>query len=281
MMHALPGGLASFVSCCLLLTLLAFAGQSATAQDGPQLEHEPLFEAHTFSGEAGETLPYRLMKPLAEGDDADQKYPLLVFLHGFGERGDDNLRQLYYLEPLGKEELRKRHPAFVLAPQCPAENDDAGRPITWTARLNPGETPAADAKPTAPMGQVIALLDKLCEELPIDRTRIYVSGLSMGGYGTWDLAARLREQVAAVAPICGGGDPGTAEKLAGLPIWAFHGGADGVVPPERSREMVAAVRAAGGTAMLTEYPGVGHDSWKPALRERLLWDWMFAQRRQP
>jgi predicted peptidase len=108
---------------------------------------------------------------------------------------------------------------------------------------------------------------------------VYLTGISMGGYGSWDLAARMPEWFAAVIPICGGGDETTAPKLKGLPIWCFHGAADKAVPVERSRTMVEAVKAAGGTVQYTEYEGVGHDSWSPAYRDPATLDWLFRQRR--
>jgi predicted peptidase len=112
----------------------------------------------------------------------------------------------------------------------------------------------------------------------VDPARIYLTGLSMGGYGTWDLAARQPERFAAILPICGGGDEATAPRLAKLPIWCFHGDADTVVPVERSRTMIAAVRAAGGSPKYSELPGVGHDSWTPAYRDPAVLDWLFAKR---
>ena len=114
---------------------------------------------------------------------------------------------------------------------------------------------------------------------PIDPGRIYLTGLSMGGYGAWELAARIPERFAAVAPICGGGDEAQAAKLVGLPIWCFHGADDKVVPVERSRSMVAAIKAAGGEPKFSELPGVGHDSWTPAYRDGALLGWLFQQRR--
>jgi predicted peptidase len=112
----------------------------------------------------------------------------------------------------------------------------------------------------------------------VDPARIYLTGLSMGGYGTWDLAARQPERFAAILPICGGGDEATTARLAKLPIWCFHGDADTVVPVERSRTMIAAVRAASGSPKYSELPGVGHDSWTPAYRDPAVLDWLFTQK---
>jgi predicted peptidase len=107
---------------------------------------------------------------------------------------------------------------------------------------------------------------------------VYVMGLSMGGFGTWDLVTRYPKRFAAAVPICGGGDPGRVESLGDLPLWVFHGADDEVVAPIYSRRMVEAIRAAGGDPRYTEYPGVGHNSWDPAFAEPELFPWLFAQR---
>src|SRR5207237_1227270 len=116
-------------------------------------------------------------------------------------------------------------------------------------------------------------------EFRIDRKRIYLTGLSMGGYGTWVLLARKPELFAAGVPICGGGHVEGAKKLAKIPIWAFHGDKDGAVPPERSREMIEAIEKAGGKPKYTEYGGVGHDSWTRTYRDPKMHEWLFAQKK--
>jgi len=123
------------------------------------------------------------------------------------------------------------------------------------------------------------LIEALCKEYPIDKGRIYLTGLSMGGYGTWDLISRRPELFAAAIPVCGGGDPAQAEKLAKLPIWAFHGDADPLVPVERPRDMIAAIKKAGGEPKYTEYKGVGHDAWTPTYRDSKVLDWLFEQKK--
>lgn len=228
----------------------------------------------------GFKLPYRLLSPdVAEGE----RRPLLLFLHGFGERGEENQRQLIHGgRTFAAPEFSGRHRAFVVAPQCPAgvePGTDEQR--VWTHRLERGGSPelSADRPPTAQLAAAKALVDHLLATKPIDADRVYVCGLSMGGYATWELAMRHPDFWAAAAPICGAGDPAKAELLGSLPIWAFHGEADGVIPAERSREMVAAITAAGGRPIYSEYPGVGHDSWTPTFEARHVWDWLFAQRR--
>ena len=124
-----------------------------------------------------------------------------------------------------------------------------------------------------------AMVDAMQKEFSIDADRIYVTGLSMGGFGTWDVIQRHPERFAAAVPICGGGDPAHAEQIAQVPIWAYHGDNDAVVKVERSRDMIAAIKDSGGTPRYTELPGVGHDSWTAAYTSPDLYAWMFAQTR--
>ncbi|MEO0529355.1 MAG: prolyl oligopeptidase family serine peptidase [Planctomycetota bacterium] len=240
-----------------------------------------VFNYDTFEDE-GFKLPYRLASP--DGASEDDKRPLLLFLHGFGERGSENQRQLIHGGALfASEAFRNRHRAYVVAPQCPDENiEGTDEPVVWSTRLRPTSEPAPlalDQDPVPPMRAAKRLVDHLIATLPIDPDRVYVSGLSMGGYGTWELAARHPDFFAAAAPICGGGNPAWGERLTGMPLWAFHGDADTAVPVERSREMIAAIQAAGGTPVYTEYPGEGHGSWNPTFASQQVWDWLFAQRR--
>jgi predicted esterase len=146
----------------------------------------------------------------------------------------------------------------------------------WAAKT-PHTLPA---QPSHPMRLTLGLLGELQKQYAIDPSRIYVTGLSMGGYGTWDIIARRPDLFAAAIPVCGGGDPLTAPAIARLPLWAFHGGNDGVVPTVRTRLMIEALTAAGATPRYTEYPGVGHDSWNRAYAEPDLVAWLFAQRRK-
>lgn len=266
----------------IALCLLMSAAHAEEPHD-PRIAPEVLeaFEAGTFDDD-GFVLPYRLMAPVPS--DPAEKRPLLVFLHGFGERGDDNQRQLIHGgSSFAAQEFRDRYRAFVLAPQCPAGNlPDSEAPVVWSQRLWPTkETPAESvfAPPTKPMHAVRALVDQMIEQGSVDPSRLYITGLSMGGYGTWEMAAREPDFWAAAAPICGGGNPAWGERLQALPLWCFHGDADGAVPVDRSREMIAAITAAGGQPIYTEYPGVDHNSWTRTFENRLVWDWMFAQHR--
>ena len=238
---------------------------------------DKLYEARTVRvAPAKDAAPidfaYRLLKPAAIAPGT--RYPLVIFLHGAGERGNDNLNQLTYFPTwIAESSARKAHPCFVLAPQC--RDDQKWVDVDWSALESTPQSPT----PTGDMLAVIAAIEETIKREPIDPTRISLTGLSMGGYGSWDLAARMPERFAAVLPICGGGDEATAAKIKDLPIWCFHGDADTAVRVERSRTMIEALRAAGGTPKYSELAGVGHDSWTPAYRDPAALTWLFAQKK--
>ena len=194
-------------------------------------------------------LPHLLYKP----QDLPEPAPLILFLHGRGERGAD--LGLLKRHGLPKRLTAQPLPCLVLSPQCPGDS--------WW----PYELDALDA-----------LLDDALVRYEVDERRVYLTGLSMGGYGAWHWAVRRPESFAALAPVCGGGDPARACALKSMPVWAFHGAEDMVVPLEKSEEMVAAVNACGGNARLTVYPGVGHDSWTRTFENPELYDWLFEQK---
>lgn len=213
---------------------------------------------------------YRLLTPPAI--EPGRKYPLVLFLHGAGERGSDNILQLKYLPAwLAEPALRRKHPCFVIAAQC--RMDERWVDVSWADKTS---MPQA-AEPTTDLQAAAAMIDDVMKTASVDPARVYLTGLSMGGYGTWDLATRMPERFAAVLPICGGGDERMAARIAKLPIWAAHGDADKAVPVERSRSMVAAVKAAGGSPKYTEMAGVGHDAWTPTYRDAAVLDWLFSQ----
>ncbi len=195
---------------------------------------------------------------LPEGYDdpanAERRWPLILFLHGSGERGFAENP----IPPHGPAVAARQGmslPFVIISPQC--------EPGTWWGPM-----------------RVNDLLDELLAEHRIDEDRVYLTGLSMGGHGSWYTAQAFPERFAAVAPICGGGDPDEAARLTGLPIWVFHGGADGVVPVARSEAMVDGIRAAGGEHVaLTVYPGVGHNSWTVTYNNPQLYSWLLENRR--
>lgn len=245
---------------------LAIAACAVGVLPGDEVIEKFSEQTYKFSGGMydKETFRYRLLAP--EKLEAGQKYPLILFLHGAGERGDDNIKQLTYLpEWMASPENRKKYPCFLIAPQC--------RPGRWWVARGEDKMGVSEQ-----MQVVEEILQEVEEKYPIDLTRVYLTGLSMGGFGCWNLAARHPDWFAAVVPICGGGDPADADKLAKLPIWAFHGADDKVVPPKLSQQMVEAVRSAGGKPKYTEFEGVGHDSWTPAYKEAGVLPWLFEQR---
>jgi predicted peptidase len=249
---------------------LYFAVALAMTFDALSADHLDRFEARTFRDE-GLTLPYRLLKPADY--DRSKKYPLVVFLHGAGERGDDNAKQLKHgMGDFAADAAMKKHPAFVMAPQCPSGQKWVD--VDWSA---PSHT--LPEKPSPALAATLNAIAALQNEFAIDPQRIYITGLSMGGYGVWDALARRPELFAAAIPICGGGDPAMAKQIMSVPLWAFHGAEDKSVPVHRSREMIEAIKATGGHPKYTEYPGVGHDSWTQTYSNPELHTWLFAQRK--
>lgn len=193
---------------------------------------------------------YLLYKPNQEVEEDKVKLPLLVFLHGRGERGN-NLNQVKKHGPAKIVET-KDLPFIIASPQCPRTD------LWWKPKI------------------VAGLVDELIETHPIDPTRVYLTGLSQGGFGTWATASEYPEKFAAVAPICGGGKKEWATKYGALPIWNFHGRDDKIVPVRLSRIMVEAIKKAGGKIKHTEYPGVGHDSWTKTYRNPKLYEWFLS-----
>jgi predicted peptidase len=249
---------------------IIMATNTATAQDGLNLEE--LFEAKEFISEEGDTLLYRMMLPdeMVEGES----YPLVLFLHGAGERGNDNTAQLEWgVHAFANSEFREWNPAIVIAPQVP-EGSYWGNQ-NWredgTGLMN---------EPSTPLELAHQLVLQTAENYPVDKNRLYITGLSMGGFGTWDMITRYPDLFAAAIPICGGGDPTKAHLLVDLPIWNFHGSKDAVVPPELSRDMIEAIRIAGGSPGYTEYPDTDHFSWIPAYADAHVLEWLFNQRKE-
>jgi predicted peptidase len=250
---------------------LAILGWLASVSFAVAADPKTVFEARTYESPNGGQLKYRLMMP--ENYDSKQKYPLVLFLHGAGERGDDNTVQLVHgMKDFASDENRAKYPCFVLAPQCP--NGKKWAEVDWGADTH--KTPAEASDPMRLTLEVIAGLEK---QFSIDPKRLYVTGLSMGGYGTWDLISRKPNMFAAAIPICGGGDETEAAKISKIPIWVFHGDKDGAVKVERSRRMVKAIEAEGGKPKYTEYAGVGHDSWSRTYADPNVFEWLFSQKR--
>ncbi len=237
-----------------------------------------LFERQLFL-QGNDTLPCRILSPLHFS--AEKKYPLIVFLHGSGERGNDNETQLKWGSTLFLDSSnRERFPAIVVFPQCPSDS-------SWSVRIRNRSADSSDtyrfpmnAPPTRPLQLVMSFIDTLIQSGVVDPRRIYIGGLSMGGFGTFELLWRRPALFAAAIPICGGGNPASA-KLYGkhFSLWVFHGADDDVVPVAGSRNMVNALKEAGAKVKYTEYPGVKHDSWVRAFAEPELLPWLFTQKR--
>lgn len=235
-------------------------------------DHRDRFEARTFVDAAGKKLNYRLLKP--KGYDPNKSYPLVLFLHGAGERGSDNKVQLVHgMNEFAADEIMEKYPAFVIAPQCPEGKQWVDVPWSADSHLMPKE-------PAEPLKQSLDLIAALQKEFSIDKSRLYVTGLSMGGFGAWDAIQRRPELFAAAVPVCGGGDSTLAEVIKGVPVWAFHGAEDGAVKPLRSRDMIAALKKAGGSPKYTEYEKVGHNSWEKAYADAKMFEWLFAQHKK-
>jgi predicted peptidase len=230
------------------ISTLALFAVRALAADPAQPQQEKHFEAPiTVTAK----INYLLFLPQGY-DKSKERWPLILFLHGAGESGT-NLAKVKVHGPPKIVDSKPDFPFIVVSPQSPG--------FGW----NPDT--------------LNALLNNVVSNYRVDRHRIYLTGLSMGGFGTWALAAAHPEKFAAIAPICGGGEPADAGKLAGLPIWVFHGVKDQVVPIQRSRDMVEAVKAAGGNVKFTEYPEAGHDSWTATYNNPELYDWFLAHKR--
>lgn len=226
---------------------------------------EDVIEARVFKSKTGDTMPYRILKPA--NYNPREKYPLVLCLHGAGGRGNDNKsRGTEAFKVLSSPDVQKEHPSFLVTPQCPKDANWGSRPTNSTVRY---------------IDFVLEVLDKVQKEFSIDPSRLYVTGQSMGGYGTWITITTKPNLFAAAVPICGGGNPSAAKAIAHMPIWVFHGGKDTVVPTQKSRDMVAALKKEDSTVIYTEYPGVGHGSWVPAWKEKDIIPWLFKQHNKP
>ena len=232
---------------------------------------QELTTPEVFKTPAGETLNYRLYLP--KNVPSDRKLPLVLFLHGAGERGSNNVSQLVHgIMPLIRYGMATNDPAILLVPQCPAQMQWVNVPWNAPAHTMPKQ-------PSLPMKLALALVRDKMSTLQVDPARVYVTGISMGGYGTWDAIQREPHLFAAAMPICGGGDTAGAPALKNIPIWAFHGDKDGAVPVSRTRDMAQALKACGGQIQYREYPGAGHDVWTRTYGDNAVLAWFFTQRR--
>ncbi len=229
----------------LMICLTPLLTKAADDQAGQQ--------AKVFEKQVTVKLNYLLFLPEGYSSDSDKKWPVMLFLHGAGERGSD-VNKVKVHGPPKIVQNRKDFPFIVVSPQCPS--DSWWRPF-----------------------ELIALLDEIQSQYKVDPDRVYLTGLSMGGFGTWDLATQYPQRFAAIAPICGGGNPVLARRIKDIPAWVFHGDADRVVPVARSDEMVEALKKAGADVKYTRYEGIDHDSWTKTYANEELYQWMLSHKR--
>lgn len=236
-----------------------------------------LYEKHWFV-QNGDTLPYRILFP--ENYDPAKKYPMVLFLHGRGESGNDNEKQLTHGATLFvRDSIRKKYPAIVVFPQCSADSYWSNVQTVSTGDKNAKRTFyfVEGGEPSGAMKLALGLLDNLFGRYRIREKQVYVMGLSMGGMGTFEMAGRRPGIFAAAIPICGGAHPNTAIKLNKTAWWIFHGAKDNVVLPEYSEKMVSALKKVKAYVKFTLYPEANHNSWDPAFAEPGLLSWLFAQ----
>ena len=242
------------------------------------------FEKRAYTNKQGQTLPYQILYPKNYDQPTAKKgqnYPLVIVLHGSGERGTDNDKQLTHGgKPFLADSNQTNYPAFVVFPQCP--DNMAWSTLRYSRATMPIQLEAGYADTlTWTLWACYDLIAQLQKDERIDKNRIYITGLSMGGFGTFEAIAKRPKLFAAAAPICSGGDTTYCEKYARqVPLWVFHGAVDAVVPPELSRQMVAKLTALGANVTYTEYPGVNHNSWDNAFAEPQFMAWLFAQNKK-
>ena len=231
------------------------------------------FKALTFESKQTDLkMPYRLFTP--KGYEPSQPYALILYLHGAGDRGTDNKKQFSQLTMwMARTKHQIETPAFILAPQCPPKPLWVDTP--WkSGSYSVEQTPLSD-----PMKVALEILDAVQAEYNIDPDRILVTGVSMGGFGVWDLVTRYPERFAAVMPVCGAGDPSKAKHISQVPAWIFHGEKDRVVPTRGAREIVKALQEAGATPRYVEYKDQAHGVWNDAYKDEQAMAWFFSQAR--
>ncbi|MBU2904118.1 prolyl oligopeptidase family serine peptidase [Arenibacter algicola] len=259
----------------IIATGIFSLGLTRSVSQTKETKMAELFNGRTHVNMQKDTLQYRLLMPLDY--DPNKQYPLVVCLSGGAGRGTDNIQQIAgskAAQVLSTLENRKKYPAFIFVPQCPPGAD-------WGRSLGKMEREGLIARGRYNQPNVESLVFEtiaaLEEEFNIHTTRRYITGQSMGGFGTWHYILTHPQMFTAAIPICGGANPDLAKKITDLPLWVFHGDNDKTVPVDFSRRMVAAIKKAGGNPKYTEFPGVGHGSWHEAFDTPELLDWFFAQ----
>ncbi len=244
------------------------SGQSRARPDGTNIVNG--FRVFIHESGTNGTLPCRLFIP--ENIREGEKYPLIVYFHGSGSAGNDNLAQLNYAKVYADREIQSKYPCFIVAPQIPENHRWVDTDCGKTEHIQPAIT--------REMKMTLEIIDRIVAEYPIDNARIYVNGQSLGGYAVFDIICRRPDMFAAAVPLCGGGDVTRAASIKDIPIWAFHGALDTSVPVINSRNMIAAIKKAGGSPRYTEWENVKHDAWNHAYKEPGLTEWIFGQKRK-
>lgn len=232
------------------------------------------FKKEIFESADGKKLLCRTLYP--KKIETKKKYPLVLFLHGAGERGNNNKAQLVHgMDDFASDKIMAGYPAFVIAPQCPRNKKWVE--VDWSASRH--DIPA---RPSQSMKLTMEMLDKFIAHHPVDKNRIYITGLSMGGFGTWDAITRKPNLFAAAVPICGGGDSRAeiVKKIKHIPVWVIHGDKDRAVPPKRSKDMVAALKKLGAQPKFNLRRNTGHDSWTATYSDPEFYRWLFDQRKK-
>lgn len=250
-----------------------------TAIVGIKAQDTTLYQRGEYVFAEGKILPYRILYPA--NYDRSKKYPLILVLHGAGERGKDNIKQLVHGSKLfTADSNRKNFPAIVVFPQCPEESFWASVKVDRTTQPHKIDFDYT-AEPNWPLVAANELVKKLLNEEAVSKKRVYVTGLSMGGMGTFESVYRYPKLYAAALPICGGGDTLHYNKrVAKTAFWVFHGAADAVVNVKLSQQMNDKLKVLGAEVKYSEYPGVNHNSWDNAFAEPDYLGWMFTQKRK-
>ena len=230
------------------------------------------YEARSYENKDGEKLNYRLHLPENLLDNQDvTSYPLILFFHGSGGRGSDNLLPvLGSPKDIVKITEKFQIPLIIVVPQCPLK-------LQWSDIPANADLNIMKENPTLPMKLTIELLEEIITEYPVDLDRIYTAGFSMGAYAVWEILQRFPDKFAAGIPVSGGGDEDLTGLIKDIPIWAFHGEDDTVVSPERSRSMINALIKSGGDPLYTEYENTGHNSWSRTFSNEKVILWLLDQ----
>ncbi|RCH55526.1 phospholipase [Mucilaginibacter hurinus] len=258
---------------CLLVLIAIFSSSAIHAQD------RTLYTEGRYASK-NDTLPYRVLFPVQF--NPKQKYPVVFVLHGRGECGNDNKKQLTHGADLFlNTEVRQNYQAIVIFPQCPTDSFWSNVKIeTDSVTGNRKFLFQTDGEPTKAMKALLGLTNEWMKKPYVNKKQVYVGGLSMGGMGTFELIGRKPKMFAAAFPICGGDNTLNAKKYAKkVPLWIFHGAKDNVVPADHSIVMVEALKEAGGEPKFSLYPDAMHDSWLNAFAEPELLPWLFSHKK--